>query len=267
MAAGLFTNESSPDAERDAVMDWLGSATRVESIGRAIRSAIDFVIDGGRTRRFSIDQLQTSEKIYIGNRVEHSILYELDLPKIAPLDTTIAGLPVDIKFSIAGDWMIPPEAIAIRALCIVVSANDANSTYRVGVFRALEEHLAKPNRDGKRNILMSGKASIQWLGQDLPLPPNFLLHLAPDIRERVLAENPGQPAITQLFRLAIGLVVPRVAVETVARQLDPTKRVRDARIPLNAEGIDILSRRYDGPELETLGHTDLPLDCYVSVRR
>ena len=55
----------------DRIVKWLTAESRLVKMGKAIRSAIDFVIDGARTGRFSVDELQTSEKIYIGRRRSH----------------------------------------------------------------------------------------------------------------------------------------------------------------------------------------------------
>lgn len=263
----MNTKGTGQDVEVERIADWLAEKSRVPSIGTAIRSAFDFVIDGARTRRFSIDELETSEKIYIGNRVEHAILHELDLPKCPPLDTKILGLPIDIKFSLSESWMIPPEAYQARALCIIVTAQDAESIFRVGVFRADKKWLSDGgNRDGKKGLSRAGKGSIRWIGEQHPLPINFLLHLSPADRDRVFSAVSGQAAVTQLFRVAIGKPVPRVAIETVAMQLDPVKRARDARKQLEPEGIAIYSARYDNDVLKKLGFLNLPLDSFVSVK-
>lgn len=72
----------SQDPDFDHVRAWIDDNDKLERIGESIRLALDWVIDGPRTGRYSIDQLQTSEKIYIGNRVEHEVLHELELPKV-----------------------------------------------------------------------------------------------------------------------------------------------------------------------------------------
>jgi hypothetical protein len=68
------------DAEFLAVKDWLADPRRVGSAAQAIRLAIDWVIDGARTRRFSVDQLQSNEN------VQPTSLYQWDSVKERELD-------------------------------------------------------------------------------------------------------------------------------------------------------------------------------------
>ena len=89
------------DPQFEAVKKWLSESGRVSRTGHGIRLAIDWVIDGARTRRYSIDQLQPSEKTYIGNRIEHELLHQWALVKEGDLDCIIEGLCVDVKFSLA----------------------------------------------------------------------------------------------------------------------------------------------------------------------
>lgn len=248
----------------EAVARWLRSGQRIPRLGNAIRRAIDWVIDGARTRRYSLDELETSEKIYLGNRVEHEVLYDLGLPKAQRLDTTICSIPVDIKFSLRTNWMIPPEAI--NQICILLSANDDTSEYSCGVFQALSSYLAKPNRDRKRGILAKGRTHVSWIADRSPLPRNFLQHLDSSVRDRLLELPPGQAAITELFRTVIGIPIPRVAVDTLARQIDPHKRVRDARKALAHDGIEVLGGRYHKDRIAQLGHVPIPSDCWISIR-
>lgn len=67
------------------------------------------------------------------------------------------------------------------------------------------------------------------------------------MRDAVLAARSGQARITELFRRVHGRIIPRVAVETVARQKDPMKRVRDARKILAEEGIEVLGHQGADP--------------------
>ena len=253
-----------PISELETVSSWLGSGDRIPRLGGAIRRAIDWVIDGARTRRYCLAELETSEKIYLGNRVEHEVLFELSLSKTPPLDTAICSIPVDIKFSLRTNWMIPPEAT--NHICVLLSADDDTSAYSCGVFHALSSYLAKPNRDRKRGILARGRSHVSWIADRLPLPRNFLLHLDSSVRDRLFALPPGQPAITQLFRTVIGKPIPKIAVDTLARQIDPHKRVRDARKALSKEGIEVLSERYDKDRIAQLGNAPIPSDCWISIR-
>ena len=46
-----------------------------------VRHGIDEVIDGGRTGRWSVDQLVKTEKTYIGTKIEHLVLNEFEIPE------------------------------------------------------------------------------------------------------------------------------------------------------------------------------------------
>ncbi len=257
------------DREFAAVRDWIAEPARVRGAGLAIRHAIDWVIDGARTRRYGIDQLKTAEKIYIGNRVEHEILHEWGLVKERPLDAVIQGVPVDIKFSISEGWMIPPEAM--DQLCVMVKADDANSEFSVGLFRARRNLLGHGagNRDAKWNLVRAGKEAIHWVAIDAPLPENFLLHLPHEVREKILSHRSGQARVTEMFRLVLGKPIPTTAIDTLAVQRDPSKRIRKnggAKDALEQEGIRILGWRYDRARIEALGLPPLEPDHWISIR-
>ena len=255
------------DEEHRKVRAWLTGIDRSNELAWAIRRAIDWVIDGPRTGRYSIEQLQPSEKVYIGNRVEHEAIHALGLIKTPPLDTVIEGVAVDFKFSLKTSWMIPPEAI--DKLCVITTANDRDSSFGVGLIRARRCHLGdgEGNRDGKRSISASGRKSIDWLWNNAPLPKNFLLHMDPDLRSTILALPSGQQRVIAAFRHLTGHIISTNALDTLAVQRDPSKRIRDARKVLNKEGIDVLGERYDKAKIAANGLTPLPRDSWLSFRR
>lgn len=259
------TSDQKAEAELARVKAWLSEPDRVKRAGDAIRLAIDWVIDGGRTRRYSIQQLQPSEKVYIGNRVEHELLHQWKLEKEPPLDCMIEGSPADVKFSLETSWMIPPEAI--DQICIIVTANDFNAKYSLGLFRAQLPNLGKPNRDGKRGIVQAGRSAISWIIRDGELPPNFLLRLDDARRQNILSKVSGQGRVTEMFRSLLNQPIPTTAIDTLAVQRDPSKRVRDARKALAAEGIDVLGWRYHRKKIEALGIVALEDDYWISVPR
>jgi hypothetical protein len=45
--------------------------------------------------------------------------------------------------------------------------------------------------------------------------------LSADVRNRILSHSSGQERVDELFRLVQGRIIPRVAIETVARQKTP----------------------------------------------
>ena len=211
-----------------------------------LRRALDEVIDGMRTGRWSVELLEKTEKTYIGTKVEILFKFEFELADGAHLDTCIQGAEVDIKCTVLRDWMIPKEAVG--KLCLLVRIDDARSRYWIGVVRANQEVLrVVPNRDGKLSISAEGKKSIRWLVEAGVLPSNFLASLEAGVRSRILAHPSGPLRVNEVFRLVQGKIVPRVAIETVARQKDPMKRMRDARKTLRPEGILVLGHQGDEP--------------------
>src|SRR4051794_22467947 len=87
-----------------------GEGLDLETVfARAIRQAIDEVIDGARTGRYRYSDLERQEKAYIGTRIEIVVRTELGLQREGKLDTVIEGHEVDFKWTARGNWMIPGE--------------------------------------------------------------------------------------------------------------------------------------------------------------
>ena len=74
-------------------------------VGKGLRQSFDEVIDGPRTGRYCIEQLEKTEKTYIGTKVEIVLRNELELPRGDVLDNRIRGHEVDTKFSLSAHWM------------------------------------------------------------------------------------------------------------------------------------------------------------------
>ena len=213
-----------------------------------LRRSLDEVIDGMRTGRWSVDALEKTEKTYIGTKVEILFRFDFELEHGRMLDTRIQGHEVDIKCTVLTDWMIPQEAIG--QLCLLVKIDDKRSCFSIGVVRANRELLRiAPNRDKKLSISAEGKKAIRWLVQDGRLPTNFLAELSEEVRQKIFSQPSGQLRVNELFRSVQGRIIPRVAIETVARQKDPMKRMRDARKVLKAEGILVLGHQGNDPKL------------------
>jgi hypothetical protein len=204
-----------------------------------------------RTGRFEISQLAKVEKTYIGTKVEIVLQDAFKLDRGGPhgMDYLVADEQVDCKWSMSmGKWMFPKEAVG--QLCLVVWADDKKSEFSVGLVRASEDKLKKgSNQDGKRYLSPEGLAAIIWLADGAPLPENLLLHISDSDREAIFAPNSGQARVNELFRRVQGKIVRRETVLAVARQLDSPKRVRDARLHLAAEGIQILGHE-DGDKVK-----------------
>jgi hypothetical protein len=236
------------DPARDEVVAALGAMDADGArAGRVLRETFDQLYDGGRTGRYGWDQLFKTEKTHFGTLVEINLQREFEFADGAKLDYCIAGYEVDAKYSqTMWAWMLPPEAVG--ELCLVVTASDERSMFSLGVVRAAREYLnLGANRDAKKTLAPPGRDAVVWLHRNSVLPPNVLLRLPPADVGAIFAQRSGQQKVNELFRRAVGQRVSRAAVETVAQQRDPMKRVRGnggARQHLAPEGLAIFGGDY-----------------------
>jgi hypothetical protein len=223
-------------------------------VGDALRQAFDEVIDGARTGRYRIEQLEKTEKTYIGTKVEIILRSELELARGGKLDNLIRGSEVDTKFSLSGDWMIPGEAIG--EICLLVSGNDNRGQFSIGLLRAIPAVLtSKGNQDRKKSISAAGKTEISWLAHNEPLPRNFLLDIKDDLRAAILAPRSGTRRLRALFMLATGQIIPRTAILQVAQLPgDPLKRARELKDRMLKDGFQVLCGTYDADKTEFRRH-------------
>lgn len=257
------------DPALERAVDWFRAQPRMaERFGDAIRQSFDEVFDGQRTGRYSLIQLSKVEKTYIGTKVEIVIQSEFGLERGQRMDYLVAGEEVDAKWSMrSGGWMIPTEAVG--ELCLCLTADDARSTFSVGMVRADEENLRRTaNQDRKRQFNDDGKRSMVWLVNEGELAENLLLRLSEEERSAILnSALSGQERVDQLFRSVLGRVVRREVVLTVAQQDDGPKRVRDARKRLQPEGILVLGHQESHPGIaKDLGLKASPKGSWISAR-
>jgi Restriction endonuclease NaeI len=233
-----------------------------------LRRALDEVIDGPRTGRYSIDQLEKTEKTYIGTKVEILLRHALELQRGAKLDNLIAGTEVDTKFSISSQWMIPKEAIG--EICLLVGVDEKRSICRVGLLRTTESVLRPgQNQDAKRGISAQGKEQILWLLADSPIPENFLLHLDDATRNAILAPKSGKKRVEALFTHITGRLLSRSLVLQVIRLPgDPLKRAREAKATLKPKGFNVLCATYqaDRQQMSEAGFNEFAADDWLSLR-
>ncbi|MEV6948776.1 NaeI family type II restriction endonuclease [Streptomyces sp. NPDC051172] len=212
-------------------------------IARAVRAAFDDVLDGPRTGRYRIAELQKPEKTYLGPLVERSFVNTLALPRVDSDDTANLLLPHDIKaafnFSVTfGGWLFSPEHIG--QLVLLLHADDETNRWSLGVIRLRDDFLTQGgNRDTKRRLTPEHRREILWLHRDASLPANGLAELPTADMQEILKQRPGT-RVTALLRAAQGLLLSTNNVETVSMG-DPGRRVREARDHLAAEGIIVLS--------------------------
>ncbi|WP_018024559.1 NaeI family type II restriction endonuclease [Corynebacterium ulceribovis] len=238
----------------EALRSWdVGGTT----IARTFRETYDQLYDGMHTGRYRWDQLHKTEKTHFGTLIEINLRRALDgfladglvmdfkvhLPAVLRQGLPEVNAEVDCKFSqTLYAWMIPNEALGHWAM--VCHASDTDSTWSVGFVHITPKILTKGgNRDQKRTIKKDGRTAVAWAWQDEPLPPNVLLQLPSEAAEYILEPSSGQQRVNRLFEEAVGSIVPRGTVETVAQQKDSMKRVRSsggARTALQPSGIIIL---------------------------
>ncbi|MFW9213869.1 NaeI family type II restriction endonuclease [Corynebacterium amycolatum] len=222
-----------------------------DRFAKVFRETYYLLYNGQKTGRYRWEQLYKTEKTHFGTLIEIAIRHEfaeiIDDGIQKHLDYRIAGIDVDCKFSMnKGSWMIPVEAE--NEIIIGLHSSDEDSCFSVCVERASSDKLTKGgNRDRKRTFTRSARSGIDWIFDDTPLPVNRLLHLSEGAREKIFANRSGQKRVNEFFRQALGLVINREDIATVAKQRDYMKRVRGnggARTALAAEGIIILTGKY-----------------------
>lgn len=237
-----------------------------EYIPALLRRATDEVIDGPRTGRFTIDELEKTEKTYLGTKVEILLRSWLELPKGKALDLSIDGVETDIKNTMGNNWMIPAEAIGHP--CLLVKSDEKHSRFSIGLVVARDEYLcAGKNRDGKRAISARGCDHIHWILKDQPYPENIWSTLDPQLRNEIANYPPGTKRVAALFRLVQSKPISRVQITTMAPQRDGMKRLRKnggARDSLARDGIAILSGYFDKALIERFGLPRCKKDEFVS---
>lgn len=258
-----------PDPGVDAVANWLleqAGADPADFFGRIIRRSIDEVLDGPRTGRWGFDQLEKTEKTYVGTKVEIVLRTALGLQHAGLMDLEIEGQPVDIKWAMASGWQIPREAVGEICLCLGGLSN--LTMFQVGLVRCLPEYLNPgENRDGKKTLSPVGRQAMRMIVNPTPIPPNFVAEMDGELRTAIMSEGHIQRRVTKLFQSLPGVPIPRDAVRTIARtEGDPMRRLRadrNAGDPL--DGMKVLSAKYGNDIVEALGYPRLGKDEFMAV--
>lgn len=245
-----------------------GAQALAQSFADMLRGCIDDVIMTPKTGRRAYEELEKTEKTYIGTRVEIELRALLRLGK-GRLDTVILGHDVDIKHTMGSNWMIPTEAL--DHACILVAADEAHARCFLGLIMARPESLtAGQNRDAKRTISAEGFGDIYWLLNAHPYPPNFWRMVPEATINRIFSGRSGNERMAALFREVQGTPIDRTVVEAVARQHDFMRRIRSdkgkgTRDLLAREGVLLLSGQYDAALIADLGLPPCPADAFMSV--
>lgn len=253
--------------ERAILKNVGGLEALAEEFPKLIRRAIDEVIDTPRTGRLTLDQIEKTEKTYIGTKIEILFRSFIGFPK-GFLDLNINGVDVDIKNTVTGNWMIPNEAI--NKPCILIEADEKRALCGLGIIVAHPNYLTKgANRDQKRSISSTGRSHIHWLLNKQPYPVNFWQDFLPQQAWEIFRHEHANERLVTLFKILIGKPIPRTVVEGVARQKDYMKRLRKnggARDALAKAGIALLSGMYDKSLIQQLGLSFCKKDEFISCR-
>ncbi|MFF9502836.1 NaeI family type II restriction endonuclease [Streptomyces sp. NPDC014656] len=232
------------DSALQEVLDWFAVQRGHESRFReSLRTAVDEVLDGRRTGRFSIDSLRKTEKTYLGTKVEIVLQDAFEIPQGPKkgMDYLIRGHQVDCKFTSQATWEIPTEAVG--QLCLLVRVNEKKEYFSAGILRARSEFLTgSTNKDGKRSVSAAGKKRIQWLHEVSAFPKSLLLSLPASQVRHIFGEGAsGQERVNRFFRLVQNRIVDGESIDTVAQQRDGMARLREgkgrSRTVLRSEGI------------------------------
>lgn len=247
----------------EAAGGWSGFLKTVPPIFRA---AIDEVIDAPRTGRMLIEETEKTEKTYLGTKIEILFRDALKLEKGQVLDLQLGSTECDIKHTMGSAWSIPAENIGRPA--VLLRESEATALCDVGLVFVRPEYLnAGQNRDAKKTISAQHEGNIWWLLRGHPYPANFWLSLTLEQRGVLRAAGAPTRRLAALFEMVPGQPVPRSAVEALANQLDPLKRIRrngGARDLLAPKGIALLFGKTDREVLNQLGYTHVSTEQFVS---
>ena len=229
-----------------------------ERIPTLLRQAVDEVIDTRRSGRFVLNELQNSEKTYIGTKVEIVVRSYLKLPRGTLLDVVIDGVETDIKNTIGTSWMIPKEAVGHP--CILIRTDEKKSKCWFGLIVAHGD-LLNPggNQDLKTTIAASHFSNVLWMLYAHDYPRNFWEDVTPVFRNELMRITSANARVVAFFKHYMQTPISRHVLEgLITPQLDPMKRLRKnggARDQLSREGIALLSGTYNANLIAAM---DLP---------
>ncbi|WP_374224803.1 NaeI family type II restriction endonuclease [Streptomyces sp. ISL-99] len=217
---------------------------RLDRDGSRMGSVIDgagrHLLDPAHTGRYLWSQLTKAEKTVFGTAVCQRMQRELGLADGLHLDFMVAGHEVDMKFTLGSNWMFPPELQ--DGLCLVVSADDANGLWSLGLLRVRPELMRTgANRDGKRGLSARGREAIHWIYRHLQLPEHALRRLPADTVDAIFAKRSAQARTEELFLRAQLTAITTADLSAVTMQTDGIKRAREARRRLADQGVLILN--------------------------
>ncbi len=245
-----------------------GMSRLSQEVPQIIRKAIDEVIDAPRTNRFTLSETEKTEKTYLGTKVEILLRAYLGLPKGRILDLAVAGVEMDIKNTMGGNWTIPMEAFGHP--CLLLRESERTALCSLGIVIAHDKYLNPgQNRDAKRSFSAAGLQNVWWLLKDHPYPPNFFETMPLAQRQAIMSAGGGTARLAALFENIQKKPISRLIVQAVAQQDDYMKRVRrngGARDVLAPKGIAILWGQADRGLISSLKLGAVAADEFISYR-
>ncbi|MFB7426840.1 NaeI family type II restriction endonuclease [Streptomyces hydrogenans] len=242
---GGVLRDPSDDKELQLVLGELGRHDLAAGFTEAIRSSVDYVLDGGRTGRYNLlsEDVHPGERASVGAKLEYEVQRVFKWEKAKPLDIELSGVPVDLKTTVGDNWAIPTEAHCHLCVCTQIRLKD--NTHRSWLIRTHTSWLyrGKGNKDGKRGIAVD--ARNQWgvpLYDWTKLPINPLTLLTESQAEAVFELGQGQEVrLLRLFTYLPRIVIERSVILTVcAGRQDPMRRARAIKARAAAQGITLL---------------------------
>ena len=234
---------------------------------KLLRQAIDEVIDPARSKRFTLDEIEKTEKTYLGTKVEILLRNYLGFERGKQMDLLIDEVEVDVKNTTTGAWTIPNEALG--HVCILISTNERKAYCSFGLIVIRPGVLNRGlNRDQKTTIKKSELTNVHWLLRDSPYPPNFWLGLEPEVRQAIISPRGGANRVAMLFRLCQGRPISRDLIEALAQQKEPMRRLRKnggARDSLGLDGIEVLSGKTQSRKIAAYGLPCCESTEYISI--
>lgn len=244
-----------------------GLDTFRQTVTTLFRQAIDEVIDAPRTNRFTIDEIEKTEKTYIGTKVEILLRNFLGMAKGKVLDLSVGGEEVDIKMTTLRDWMIPRESIGLPA--VLMRANEKRALCDVGLVVCHRQYMRNSsNQDSKGQIAAAQYVNIWWILRDTPYPSNFWEVLPISDRASIMGAGGGRNRVAALFKRIQRQPISRSQVQAIGQQLDYMKRIRKnggARDLLRPQGIAILWGEKDRALIKALNLGPVSSDEFISV--
>ncbi|MER6720197.1 NaeI family type II restriction endonuclease [Streptomyces halstedii] len=249
----------------------LAEMLRLDRDGSRMGSVIDgagrHLLDPAHTGRYLWSQLAKAEKTVFGTAVCQRMQRELGLADGLHFDFMVAGHEVEMKFTLGSNWMFPPELQ--DGLSLVVSADDANGLWSLGLLRVRPELMRTgANRDGKRGLSARGRQAIHWIYRHLQLPEHALRRLPADTVGAIFAKRTAQARTEELFLRAQLTAITTADLFAVTMQTDGIKRAREARRRLTDQGVLILNGMHprDAEWASGLGLPAPGANTWMSIR-